>query len=48
LEQREQARAAGDWAAADAARDRLASAGYEVRDTPQGPKLMRTQSKGPV
>ncbi|MDO8737156.1 MAG: cysteine--tRNA ligase [Thermoleophilia bacterium] len=38
---REQARLAKDYAAADAARDRLAEAGYEVRDTPQGPKLVK-------
>ncbi len=41
VEQREQARRAGDYAAADAARDRIRAAGYEVRDTPQGPKLVR-------
>ncbi len=41
LEKREQARKAGDYAAADAARDQLAEAGYEVRDTPQGPKLVK-------
>ncbi|MFA5801514.1 MAG: cysteine--tRNA ligase [Thermoleophilia bacterium] len=41
VEQRERAREAGDWAEADAARDRLAAAGYEIRDTPQGPKLVK-------
>ncbi|MHB9111958.1 MAG: cysteine--tRNA ligase [Thermoleophilia bacterium] len=41
LEAREQARLAKDYAAADAARDKLAEAGYEVRDTPHGPKLVR-------
>lgn len=41
VEEREQARLAKDYAAADAARDKLAAAGYEVRDTPQGPKLVR-------
>lgn len=39
--EREKARKDGDYAAADAARDKLAAAGYEVRDTPQGPKLVR-------
>ncbi len=38
---REKARKDGDYAAADAARDKLAAAGYEVRDTPRGPKLVR-------
>jgi len=41
VEEREAARAAGDYAAADAARGKLAAAGYEVRDTPQGPKLVK-------
>ncbi|MEK6536535.1 MAG: cysteine--tRNA ligase, partial [Actinomycetota bacterium] len=39
--EREKARKDGDYAAADTARDKLAAAGYEVRDTPQGPKLVR-------
>ena len=41
LKQREQARRNKDFAAADAARDRIQAAGYEVRDTPQGPKLVK-------
>ncbi len=36
LDEREQARARKDWAAADAARDRLRAAGVEVTDTPHG------------
>jgi cysteinyl-tRNA synthetase len=36
LEEREQARARKDWAAADAVRDRLRAAGIEVTDTPHG------------
>jgi len=36
LEERAQARARKDWAAADAARDRLRAAGVEVTDTPHG------------
>jgi cysteinyl-tRNA synthetase len=41
VELREQARSRGDYAAADAARDRILAAGYEIRDTPQGPRLVR-------
>jgi cysteinyl-tRNA synthetase len=40
LEQREAARAARDFAAADAARDELAAMGWTVRDTAQGPQLV--------
>ncbi len=35
--ERQQARAARDFARADAARDELAALGVEVRDTPEGP-----------
>ncbi len=38
LEQRAAARAAKDFAAADAIRDRLKAAGIEIEDTPTGPK----------
>ncbi|WP_243059016.1 cysteine--tRNA ligase [Nocardioides sp. SR21] len=38
LEQRAQARADKDFAAADAIRDRIKAAGIEVEDTPHGPK----------
>ena len=41
LGEREEARAAGDFATADARRDELAALGYEVRDTPEGPQLVR-------
>ncbi|HET7355697.1 MAG TPA: cysteine--tRNA ligase [Nocardioidaceae bacterium] len=38
LEQRESARKAKDFATADAIRSRLAEAGIEIEDTPQGPQ----------
>jgi len=38
LEQRADARAAKDFATADAIRDRIKAAGIEIEDTPQGPK----------
>jgi cysteinyl-tRNA synthetase len=38
LEQRTQARARKDWAAADAVRDQLKNAGIQVEDTPAGPR----------
>ena len=38
LDQRTAARAAKDFAAADAVRDQLAAAGVDVEDTPQGPR----------
>jgi cysteinyl-tRNA synthetase len=41
MEAREQARAGGDFERADQIRDELASRGYEVRDTPEGPRLVR-------
>ena len=41
LAEREEARAARDFATADARRDELRERGWEVRDTPEGPKLVR-------
>jgi cysteinyl-tRNA synthetase len=41
LREREEARGARDFATADAKRDKLAALGYEVRDTPRGPQLVR-------
>lgn len=41
VEQRQQARKNKDWAASDKARDELAAMGWEVKDTPQGPKVKR-------
>ena len=44
LDEREAARAARDFATADARRDELAALGWTVRDTPEGPRLVRSQS----
>jgi cysteinyl-tRNA synthetase len=42
LEQRAEARAAKDFATADAIRDRIKAAGIEIEDTPDGPKWSLT------
>ena len=42
LEEREAARAERDFEVADRKRDELARRGWEVRDTPEGPRLVRT------
>ena len=39
--ERQEARRARDFATADARRDELAALGWEVRDTPEGPRLVR-------
>jgi cysteinyl-tRNA synthetase len=44
MEEREAARAARDYERADRIRDELASRGYEVRDTAEGPRLVRRSS----
>ena len=41
-EERQKARANKDWAAADAARDKLAALGYEVVDTADGFELKQS------
>src|SRR3954451_23267270 len=41
LAEREQARAGRDFATADARRDELAALGWQFRDTPEGPRLVR-------
>ena len=40
LDEREEARAAKDFARADEIRDRLAELGWEVRDSAEGAKLV--------
>ncbi len=47
LRRREAARAAGDWAAADAIRDELQAQGVQVIDTPAGPRWHRREAAGP-
>jgi cysteinyl-tRNA synthetase len=41
LAERQEARQAKDFATADARRDELLKLGWEVRDTPEGPRLVR-------
>jgi cysteinyl-tRNA synthetase len=41
VQQRDEARAARDWGAADAARDELVAAGWVVEDTPTGTRVRR-------
>jgi cysteinyl-tRNA synthetase len=41
LDRRQAFRAARDWAAADRVRDELAALGWSVKDTAQGPRLVR-------
>jgi cysteinyl-tRNA synthetase len=43
LERREQARAARDFSEADRLRDELAALGWQVRDSPAGPELVRAE-----
>ena len=43
LREREDARAARDFATADARREELAARGWTVRDTPDGPQLVRSR-----
>ena len=45
---REDARRAQHWAEADALRQQIAGMGFEVQDTPQGPRWLYSAEKGPV
>jgi cysteinyl-tRNA synthetase len=47
-QERERARQDRDFARADEIRDRLAELGYEVRDTEDGPVLVRAGERGPA
>ena len=41
LQQRQQARAEKRWSDADAVRAQITGAGYEIEDTPQGPRVKK-------
>ncbi len=41
LEEREEARKSNDWSKADELRDRIFAAGWQIDDTPSGPRLKR-------
>ncbi len=45
VQQRQQARSEKRWAEADALRQQIAAAGYEVEDTPQGPRVKSKKSE---
>jgi cysteinyl-tRNA synthetase len=48
LEQRQQARREKRWVDADALRDQVTGSGYEIEDTPQGPRVRRRKVMGEV
>ena len=41
VQQRADAKKAKDWATADAIRDKITALGYTVKDTAQGPQLIK-------
>jgi cysteinyl-tRNA synthetase len=45
VQQREQARAEKRWQDADTLRDQIVAAGYEIEDTPQGPRVRIRKSR---
>jgi cysteinyl-tRNA synthetase len=45
VQQRQQARKEKRWKEADALRDQITAAGYEIEDTPQGPKVKSRRMK---
>jgi cysteinyl-tRNA synthetase len=46
IEQRERTRKARDWPSADALRRQIADLGYEIKDTPQGPRSYPLKTRG--
>jgi cysteinyl-tRNA synthetase len=46
VNERQKARQEKRWQEADALRDQVISAGFEIEDTPQGPKVKSSKSKG--
>jgi hypothetical protein len=40
---RQQARANKDWVAADQVRQQIAALGWQIQDTPEGPKVVKTE-----
>jgi cysteinyl-tRNA synthetase len=44
LQQRQQARAEKRWKDADGLRDQITAAGFEIEDTPQGPRVKRKKN----
>jgi cysteinyl-tRNA synthetase len=48
IQQRETARSARDWTAADALREAIRESGYEIRDTPSGTQWVRTAQESKV
>jgi cysteinyl-tRNA synthetase len=47
VEERETARSAKKWKDADALREQVRQAGYEIEDTPKGPKLKPAKHERP-
>ena len=45
VQQRQQARAEKRWQDADALREQIKVAGYEIEDTPQGPRVHPRKSR---
>ncbi|MFQ6058401.1 MAG: cysteine--tRNA ligase [Anaerolineae bacterium] len=48
VEEREAARARRDYARADALRHRIAEAGFQIEDTPSGPRVLRLPPEAPA
>lgn len=48
VQRRQAARAQKNWAEADALRQQIIAAGYEIEDTPQGPRLKAQRERTPI